>query len=169
MEVTLPKLKSTAFLKRNFNKWPDAEEYQKWGISSPRVCIDKDRLRLGFRYTNSILSTVVSLDMRIWVVPHKNNVFAFEILNRNVGAMPISAQSLQEQIASLARGRKLDVTWYRHDGHPVALLRVGNSAESPQAWVNRIDMQPGKLTIGVKPLEMSNARKGKFLPSPMGN
>ena len=131
--------------------------------------IDKDRLRLGFRYTNSLISTVVSLELRIWVVPKENNLFAVEILNRNVGAIPFSAQALQDEIATLARGRKLEVKWYRHEGHPVALLRVQNSPNLSPAWVNRIDMQTGKLTIGVKPLDMPNARKGKWLPSPMGS
>ncbi len=160
-----------SFLQEEFSRWPDAAEYQNRGISAPRVSIDKDRLRLAFRYTTSLLSTVVSLDLRIWVVAKESNLFAVEILNRHVGAMPISAQSLQEEISALARSRKLEVTWYRHEGHPVALLRVQGSRNLSSAWVNRIDMEPGKLTIGIVPLPTlsPDAKANRPLPSPMAN
>ena len=172
-EVIFSQDQINSFLEEGFGGWPDASEYKNRGISSPRICIDKDRLRLAFRYTNSILSTVVSLDLRIWVVraQAQDNLFAVEILNRHVGALPVSAQSLQEEISALARSRKLEVTWYRHEGHPVALLRVQNSRNRAPAWVNRIDMQPGQLTIGVVPLPTlpDNAKERRPLPSPMGN
>ena len=85
--------------------------------------------------------------------------------------MPISAQSLQEEISALARSRKLEVTWYRHEGHPVALLaRAGFAESSRSAWVNRIDMEPGKLTIGIVPLPTlsPNAKRTDRCPLPWG-
>lgn len=148
----------------------DAKNLEKQGVSAPRVSIEKDRLRLAFRYTNALVSTVVSLDLKIWLVPRETNVFAIEILGRYAGGLPISAQTLQEEIANLARKYNLEASWYRHDGHPVALLHFKSKESRPTNKFLRFELTPGQLSISGVSLEPlpPNAQK-KTVLAPVGN
>lgn len=125
---------------------------------------DKDRLRLAFRYRNFFMTTIISLEMRIWLVPTETNMFAVEILNRRAGALPFPTQALLEEVSALARKRKIEVTWYRRQGHPVALLRVQSNSLRPTAKFQRFDLQPGKLTLGVVPNEPAGGQVQNLRP-----
>jgi hypothetical protein len=125
----------------------DAEALARQGISDPRISFDKDRLCLGFRYKNAFISTVISIEMRIWLVDTDINTFAVEILNRRAGALPFPTQALLEEMSTMARKRKIEVNWYRHDGHPVALLRVQSNGARPTAKFDRFNLEPGKLNL----------------------
>lgn len=131
-----------------------AEDMARRGIGAPRVAIESDRIRLGFRYGNDWWSTVVSLDLRVWLVPKEVNVVALEILGRRAGALPISAQFFLDQVTEMARKRNIDVTLYRHNGNPVALLRFQSDKMRPTAQLRRLELRPGMITIGGAPLEM---------------
>ena len=39
------------------------------GISAPSVILEKDSVRLAFRYGRGMFSTVISYDLKIWLVP----------------------------------------------------------------------------------------------------
>src|SRR5207253_285599 len=66
-------------------------------ITDPRVAFEPDRIRLGFRYHVGGFSTVVSINMRVWLTKAESNVVALEIQGMRVGALPISAQSILER------------------------------------------------------------------------
>jgi hypothetical protein len=147
-----------------------AKDLERQGISDPRVSMDKDRLRLAFRYSHALFSTVISLDLRLWLVPKEMNVFAVEILGRQAGALPISSQALQDEIANLARKCNFETSWFRHDGHPVALLRVKNQQSRPATKFQRLELQAGKLLIGGVSLEpLPPNAQFKKLTAPVGN
>jgi hypothetical protein len=118
-------------------------------ITDPRIVIEPDRIRLGFRYGSEPWSTIVSVDFRLWL-PTKSqdvNVICLEILGRKAGAMPVSAQSLLELISEQAR-KDIEVTWYRHEGNPVALLRFQNDRARPTFQLRRLELRQGMITIG---------------------
>src|SRR5258708_541443 len=60
------------FLKQN------VENPLPQGVSEPRVALDTDGIRLGFRYGTGSWSTVISLDLQIWLVRKEPNVVALE-------------------------------------------------------------------------------------------
>jgi hypothetical protein len=117
------------------------------GISEPRVAIQPGRLRLAFRYGAGFCSTVVSIDLRVWLVAKEPNVVALEFHGMYAGAVPISSQSLLERVSETARRYDIDPTWYRHNGHPVLLLRFQAGRSRPTFQLDRFDLQQGILFI----------------------
>jgi hypothetical protein len=117
------------------------------GISDPRVVLEQDRLRLAFRYGSGLWSTVISIDMALWVCENEPNVLALKLTGFHAGALPISAQSLLERISEAGRNNGIDVTWYRHDGHPVALLRFQADQARPTLQLRSVHLKPGVFII----------------------
>jgi hypothetical protein len=131
-------------------------------VSAPRVAVDADRLRLGFRYGSGRWSTIITIDMRLWVAHGEANTVSLELLGLSAGGLPISAQSLLEYISEAARqshteeGRRIvDVTWYRHDGHPVALLRFGPDQQRTTIHLTHVGLEQGRLLIQGRCLDAS--------------
>src|SRR4051794_24921472 len=93
------------------------------GISEPRVVFEDQRMRLAFRYKSGLINTVISLSLRVWLTPAEPNVLMLQLERFDAGLVPFSAQWLLERISETARQRDIDVSWYRHDGHPVAIVR----------------------------------------------
>jgi hypothetical protein len=117
------------------------------GISEPRVVIEPDRLRLAFRYGSGFWSTVISIDLNIWLPRNEPNVVALRLEGFHAGALPISAQSLLERISETARQNGVDVNWYRHQGHPVALLRFQADKARSTLQLRGVQLSRGEITI----------------------
>jgi hypothetical protein len=117
-------------------------------IQEPRFAVDQDRLRIGFRYGSGRWSTIVSIDLRLWLVPKESNVIALEVLSLRAGALPFMPQSVLDNISELLRRCKIDVSpWYRHQGKPVALLRFQSGRSSTTARLRAIELRPGAVVI----------------------
>src|SRR5205807_7493140 len=69
------------------------------------------------------LPILVSLSLCAWLTPAETNVLALKLERFDAGLLPCSAQWLLERISETARQHNIDVSWYRHEGHPVALIR----------------------------------------------
>jgi hypothetical protein len=117
------------------------------GISKPRVVFGNDRIRLAFRYGSGAWSTVISIDLRVWLPKCEANVVALELEGFHAGALPISAQSVLERVAEVARQNGIDVSWYRTNGHPVALLRFGTDQPRTTVVLDAVKLQPGSLAV----------------------
>lgn len=130
-----------------------AKDFAKHGISEPRVLLEEDRLRLGFRFGTGLWSTVVSYDLRLWLAPRDVNVVAIEILGRKAGALPLTTQALLKEITEVAKRRNIDVSWYRHEGNPVALVRFQADRPRPTFQLQRLDLRSGFFNIGGVSLE----------------
>ena len=128
------------------------------GVHSPRVRIDPSRFTLAFRYGRGFWSTVVSVEMNVWLVAGERNAVAVEVLGVHAGSMPISVQSFLEQVAENARQLSIEVTWYRRDGNPVALLRFQPDQENPTFVLQKLELQDGKLIIAGKSNETAPLR-----------
>jgi hypothetical protein len=116
-------------------------------VNSPRVSIDADRIRVAFRYGGKRWSTIVSLDMRIWLAAKEPNVVAVEIQAMRLGSLPITVQSVLEHFSEAARRQDIEMNWYRHDGKPVALLRFGPSRREPTVQLMQVKLLPGAITV----------------------
>lgn len=169
-EITFSQAQVNSYLEEDFVRLGDAEALEKQGISEPRITFEDDHLRLGFRYGSGTWSTIVTYDLRLWLAPRDVNVMAVEILGRQAGGLPISAQGLLREITEMARRHNIEVTWYRHEGNPVALVRFQADRNRPSAQLRRLEVRHGTLTIGGRSLEAipAGTAAGPHL-MPLGN
>ena len=117
------------------------------GISQPRLVFEPDRARLAFRYGSGFWSTVISIDLKVWLAKGEANAVALELEGFHAGALPIAAQSLLERISEVGRQNGIDVNWYRHNGHPVALLRFQADSPRPTLQLQAVQLKQGEITI----------------------
>jgi hypothetical protein len=122
-------------------------------ISDPRVTFEPERIRLGFRYHVGRFSSVVSIDMRVWLAKEDPNVAALEIQGMHVGALPVSAQSILERLSEAAEINNIKLSWYRYKGNPVAALRFQSDQPRTTVLLENLDLQPGKIYIQGQSLE----------------
>jgi hypothetical protein len=135
-------------------------------ITRPRVAFGADTVRLAFRYGSGAWSAVISIDLRVWVPNCEPNVVALELQSFHAGALPISTQSLLERVAEVGRQSGIDVSWYRTNGHPVALLRFGTDQPRTTVLLDTVKLQPGSLSVKGHAIEAGAARA--MLPPPEG-
>jgi hypothetical protein len=148
--VELPQDQINAYFAEDFLKLGNWERNLPQAIREPRVAILPNQLRLGFRYGQPPWSTVISLDLNIWLVPSEPNALALEVQRVCAGALPIAGQSLLENIVEALRRQDIEVTWYRRSGRPVALLRFQADQRRPTVQLCRLvlQLQEGKILVG---------------------
>jgi hypothetical protein len=117
------------------------------GFHSPRVAIEGDRLRLGVRYREGFWSTVVWLEMRVWLVKDQVNVAAVEVCELRAGRLPFGAQSILDKIAEVARDSSIEVTWYRHGSNPVGLFKFFAKQPRQTSQVLTLEVKDGKIVV----------------------
>jgi hypothetical protein len=148
-----------SYLEEDFIRSGFSEQFLPQGISDPRVSITPEKIRLAFRYgTDPWCSTVVSIDFRVWLCPREANVVALELQGLHAGSLPITAQSLLERISEVARRQDIEVTWYRLNGNPVALLHFQATQPRPTVWLERLELSEGQLVIGGRSAEAAPLR-----------
>jgi hypothetical protein len=116
-------------------------------ISQPRVVFEQDRVRLGFRYGKGIWSTVISMALRVWVPKEDSSAVVLELESLQAGALPVSAQSVLEEISRVLREKDLEINWYRINGHPAAVLRFQTDQQHPPVQLTAINSKEGELLI----------------------
>jgi hypothetical protein len=117
------------------------------GFSAPRVKIEDGKMRIGVRYGTGPTRTVLSLEVKLWLVENEINVLAMEIVSLQAGSLPLSTGTLLDYISEAARRENIDITWYRHEGHPVAVMRFQADLTRPTFQFDRIELKDGKLMI----------------------
>jgi hypothetical protein len=136
-----------SYLSEGFMKTGLAERLLPEGLSEPRVTFEPKRMRLSFRYRNRLINTVVSVTLRVWLPPSEPNVMAVCIEGFHAGAVPFKAQWLLERFSEAARQNEIDVSWYRHEGLPVALLRFQADQARPTLRLKVVHFDQGQVTI----------------------
>jgi hypothetical protein len=150
-----------SYLEEDFIRTGIAKSVLPEGVNAPRVALEPDRIRLAFRYNLGPWSTIITIDMRVWLANKREpNVIALELQGLHAGSMPIAAQSLLEQISETARQNGIDVIWYRYHGNPVALLKF--QANQPHPTIQFVDLQldTGKLVISGRAIDAGSFRAG---------
>jgi hypothetical protein len=144
---TFPDNQINSFLAEQFIKCGLGDKVLPEGISEPRLVFEEDRLQLAFRYRSRLIHTVVSISARIWLPRTEPNVVAVQLLGFRAGALPFTAQWLLERISESARQNGIEVSWYRHEGQPVALLRFQADQARPTYQLTGIQIERGRITI----------------------
>lgn len=117
------------------------------GFHDPRVAIEGDRVKLGFRAGREFWSTVVWIELRVWLVADETNLMAVEVCDLRAGRLAVGTQTVLDAIAETARESNIDVTWYRHNGNPVGLFRFFPDQPRPASQVLTLEARDGKLVI----------------------
>jgi hypothetical protein len=117
------------------------------GFSAPRVKFEDGKMRLGVRYGTGLFSTVLTLEIKLRLVSGQLNVLAMEIVSLQAGTLPLSTGTLLDYISQAARRENIDISWYRHDGHPVAIMRLQADLTRPTFQFDRIKIEAGSMTI----------------------
>lgn len=120
------------------------------GFHSPRIAIDGDRLKLGFRYRDGFWSAVVWMEVRIWLVKDERNLIAVEVCDLCAGDLPIGSQSILDAISEAARDSNIEVTWYRNGSNPVGLFRLYADQPRPAAQILTLEVKDGKVVVAGK-------------------
>jgi hypothetical protein len=120
------------------------------------VAFEPERVRLGFRYHVGRFSAVVSIDMRVWLAKCEPNVVALEIQGIRAGALPVSAQSILERLTEAAHSNNVQLTWYRYDGNPVAILRFQGDQSPNSVLLESLELHPGKIALQGQSLEVGD-------------
>jgi hypothetical protein len=117
------------------------------GFSAPRVKIEDGKLRIGVRYGGGATSTVLSLEVKLWLASDQVNVLALEMVSLQAGSLPLSTGTLLDYISEAARRENIDITWYRREGHPVAIMRFQSDLTRPTFQFEQVELRDGRLTI----------------------
>ncbi len=113
----------------------------------PRIQFENGRLLVGIRYLNGFLSSIVSIDARVWLVANEVNMIGIEILDLKLGMLPISRQIILDFITEMASRHKISCKWYRHNGNPAAILKLQADKSTPTMVLKRFQLQQGKMII----------------------
>jgi hypothetical protein len=138
-----------SYLEEGFIKEGLASRLLPESVSRPHFVFEPNKVHVAFRYGSGGWNTIISIDLRVWLAKEEMNAVALELEGLRAGALPISGQWLLEEIAQDARknGHGLDVTWYRLNGHPVALLRFQADQAHPTLLLQDVHLEKGSLTI----------------------
>jgi len=151
-----------SYFAEDFVRTVSVEKTYPEGIADPRLAIDDNRVRLAFRYGTRPWSTIISIDLNVWLVPKEPNVVALEIEGLYAGALPISAQSILERLSEAIRRQwqdQIEVTWYRHNGKPVAILRFQGEKREYSLQLRQLKLQPKTLVLAGAPVGRMSAAK----------
>jgi hypothetical protein len=136
------------------------------GISDPRVSFSPGKVRVAFRYGGqSWYSTIVTIDFGVWLCKKDVNVVAMELQGLHAGSLPITAQSLLDRVSEVARRQDIEVTWYRLNGNPVALLRFQATQPRPTVHLERLELTDGQLLIVGRSAEAAPLRAMLGVPA----
>ena len=143
----ISEIQMNSFFAEIFTERGELEGLRKIGISSPSVVLEKDHLRIAFRYDAGFISTVISYDLKVWLVPKEPNMIAVEFLSARAGALPISSQSILQQLCDVARKQDYKVSLYRHEGNSVAVVQLQPNENHPTWLLTALQVNPNKLSI----------------------
>jgi hypothetical protein len=137
------------------------------GFHSPRIAIEGDRLFLGVKYRDGFWSTVVWLELKVWLVKDETNVAAVEVCGLKAGRLPFGSQSILDKISDVARESSIDVTWYRNKSNPVGLFRFFAKQPRATSQILTLEVKDGKIVIaGRSKLEGAPAAPVVVTPVP---
>lgn len=116
-------------------------------VHTPRMAIEGDRLKLGFRYGCGFWSVVVWVELRVWLVADEVNLVAVEVCDLRTGRLPLGSQSVLDSIAEAARESNIDVTWYQNGGNPVGLFRFFADQPQPASQIQTLEVKDGTIVV----------------------
>lgn len=156
-DIRLTDQQINSFFAEGFKKSTVRNQVLPDGVSEPRVAFEPGRIRIAFRWGKGLWSTVVSLDLGIWLT-EETNVVAVEIQRIRAGSLPIGAHALLDSLSDMCENNGIQVKWYRYHGNPVALLRFGTQRKETTVQLHTLHVDHSGMVIRGRPVGNSAAR-----------
>lgn len=119
------------------------------GLTAPRVLIEGDRIRFAARYGSGFWSSVVSIELRAWVIADEPNTFALELVSLKSGALPLTKRWATDVFTDLLTDNNFaSVTWFRHGDNPVAVCKWMPNQSRPSTLLQTISITDGRIEVG---------------------
>ena len=119
-------------------------------VPEPRFAVQGDHLLIAFRYGEGRLSTVITIELKVWLVKDQVNLLAIQFVGFRAGLVPLPKYLILDRFAEMARKHNADVEWYRHKGQPVALCKLYANQTRPDSQISTLKIADGRLMIGGK-------------------
>jgi hypothetical protein len=146
--ATFPTDDIDCFLRQSFADGGSMTAYLPQGVHSPRLTAEGDTIKIGFRYGRGLWSTVVSLELKTWLVKDETDLIAVEVVNLKAGALPIGGQALLDGISEAAHESNVEVHWYRTPGgNPVGLFRLYADQLRPATVFGTLKVADGAIVV----------------------
>ena len=104
-------------------------------------------ISVGFRHRIGPFDPVIHMEAQLWLAQGEANTIAIRILSAKAGAIPIHPQAILERISESATQNGMDVSWFRHNGCPVAILRFQADRPRPTFLLRSLAIDKGLLVI----------------------
>ncbi|MSR80774.1 MAG: hypothetical protein EXS11_08615 [Gemmataceae bacterium] len=116
-------------------------------LKGMRFAMQGDKLSVGFRHRIGPFDPVIHMEAQLWLAQGEANTIAIRILSAKAGAIPIHPQAILERISESATQNGMDVSWFRHNGCPVAILRFQADRPRPTFLLRSLAIDKGLLVI----------------------
>lgn len=121
-------------------------------FTDPRVAVQGDRLLIGGRVGDGLVSTVLSVEVRVWLVGGEPNTFAVELVAVRAGLLPLPKRGLMERMSEYAVKHNAEVTWYRSGANPVAVCRLRVNQTQPDMLLKAVEVKDDRVSVRGKGL-----------------
>ncbi len=136
-----------AFLQQDFQNSYGGDNNLPDGFHDLRVQVEEGKLRIGCRYGKGFWSTVLSIEVKMWLVANEVNLIGIELVNLRAGGLPVSRQIILDFITETARRSNIEVKWFHRKENLVAILKLQADQIRPTIQIQRFELQPGKIVI----------------------
>lgn len=118
------------------------------GLTAPRVEFGGDRIRFAARRGSGFWSTVVSVELRAWLIADEPNTVAVEVVSLKAGALPLPERLVMDRVTAFGADNRATVTWFRSNGRPVAVVRWLNNQARPTTLLQTVTVADGSVSVG---------------------
>ncbi len=116
-------------------------------ISEPRVAIENNQLKLGFRWQQPKWSVVVSLATEVYL--REANVVAVRIRKVRAGGLPLPLRNLLHDLIAAGRGLDLQIEEQQIEGDPLLLITPPQDGDYGNLLVQleALELHDGQLYV----------------------
>lgn len=125
------------------------------GVTEPRVALEHDCLRVGFRWGFGPMSSVVQIAIKTWV--YKENHLAVELKGASAGSLPLPTTYVRRVVESVAERNGCEIRWKRNGANLVALITL------PERGIvlRRAEVGDGCLILSGKSIQLATLKMEK--------
>src|SRR5262245_9381388 len=168
LDIQLTDEQINSYFAEGFKQSRLDEQLLPENIREPRVVLEPGKLCLAFRYGSGLWSSVVTIEFGVWLT-EEPNVVALRLIALRAGSLPINAQYVLDNLTQLAEKNNIQVSWYRFDGDPVALLRFQGEQRDASMQLDLIQIDKGSIVIRGRPVDASLRSAAIETHKPVGN
>jgi hypothetical protein len=133
-------------------------------VREPRIAIAPGVITLGFKTHQGGVDTVVSVDASVFLTDEGD--VAVRLVKVQAGALPLPVGIVADKLSAACARLSLPVLWSENEGQPVAMIRIGNAADSPATrwFIDALELTEGELFVAghtESRLELARREEGR--------